>query len=102
MSEIELDEKINISDSPKKESVWKMLGTIVGIISLLLGIFAWLTLYHNEVLGITLAAIGVVTSFVGFKGRFRNFAVGGLVVSGTLLITVGIVYAIIDYVFSTI
>ena len=102
MSKIELDEKNDIKSTSKNESVRKLLGTIIGIISLLVGIFAWLTLYHNDTLGISLAIIGIILSFMGFKGRYRNFAIGGLVVSGTLLLTVGIVYAIIEYVFSTI
>lgn len=103
MSKIEIDEHISeASISQRKDSIWTILGTITGIISLIVGVFAWLVLYHNQWLGLLLASISIVLSFVGFKGRWRNFAVGGLVVSGTLLIVVGIMYAAFYYIFNSV
>lgn len=101
MSKIELDDQISYTPPKKNDSIWKILGTITGIISLVVGVFAWLVLYTNQWLGISLALLSIVLAFVGFKGRWRNFAVGGFVVSLTLLIVVGIMYAVFYYIFNS-
>ena len=94
MSKIELDEN-------PKPSIWKMLGTIIGILSLIVGIFAWLVLYSNQILSLSLASLSIILSIFGLKGRYRNFAIGVLVVSGTLLIVIGIMYAVFFYIFNS-
>ncbi|MBQ2839059.1 MAG: hypothetical protein IJE73_05410 [Muribaculaceae bacterium] len=77
-------------------------GNILGLIGLIVGIIAWVTLYRYEWCGISFASLGIILSLIGLRGRFKNLAIGGLIVSSTLLIVVGIIYLVIYFLFKSI
>lgn len=104
MSEIEENHKVKVpevtvsAEVPKR----KAKGSVFGLIGMALGVLAWLVLYHSQWLGLSLASLGFVISLFGFRGRIRSFSVGGLVICGTLLLVVGMMYAAICYIFESI
>ena len=88
----------NPTTSPQKDSK----GNIFGIIGLIVGVIAWLTLYRYEWGGLGCAIAGLILSIIGTKGRFKNMAVGGTILSGILLIVVGIVHLAIYFLFQSV
>ena len=77
-------------------------GNVLGVVGMIIAIIAWFTLYHYEWGGLACATIGLLLSIIGVKGRFKNMAIGGIVLSSTLLIVVGIVYLVIYFLFQSI
>lgn len=102
MTEIEASDINETSNVTSERHKKKTKGTIFGIIGVVLGVLAWLVLYSNQWLGLSLASLGFVVSFFGLKGRVRGIALGGLVICGTLLLVVGIMYAAFYYIFESI
>ncbi len=77
-------------------------GNILGLVGLIISIIAWGILYKYQWGGISLAAISIILSAIGLKGRFHNMAIGGILLSSVLLIVVGIMWAVFYYLFQSI
>ena len=77
-------------------------GNIFGLIGLITSIIAWVILYKYQWGGISLAAVSIILSSIGLKGRFHNMAIGGILLSSVLLIIVGIMWAVFYYLFQSI
>lgn len=73
-----------------------------GLVGLVIGVIAWIILYKFQWGGIALAIIGIMTSIIGLKGKFRNLAIAGIITSSTLLIVVAIMWAVFYYLFQSI
>lgn len=103
MAEIDENDKMKAPEvAPTEQPQRRTKGSVFGVIGMVLGVMAWLVLYHSQWLGLSLASLGFVVSFFGFRGRIRSFSVGGLVICGTLLLVVGIMYAAFYYIFESI
>jgi hypothetical protein len=91
-----------VENNENKEPIAKPKGNIMGILGLVIGILAWIVLYRVQLGGICLAVVGLVLSIIGLRGRFHNMAMCGLLLSGVLLLVVGIMSVVFYYVFNSI
>lgn len=75
---------------------------IFGVIGVIIGLIAWGILYKNQWIGLGFAFLGIITSIIGLRGRFRNWAIFGIISSCTLLIVVGVMWIVFYYLFQSI
>lgn len=75
---------------------------IFGVIGVIIGLIAWGILYKNQWVGLGSAVLGIITSILGLRGRFRNWAILGIISSCTLLVVVGIMWLVFYYLFQSI
>ncbi|MBR5331740.1 MAG: hypothetical protein IKV32_00365 [Muribaculaceae bacterium] len=91
-----------VENNENKESKATPKGNILGILGLIIGILAWVVLYRMQLGGTCLAVVGIVLSIIGLRGRFHNMSMFGLLLSGILLLVVGIMRVAFYYVFNSI
>lgn len=87
----------NTNTTPKPKR-----GNIMGLIGLIIGIIAWVILYKYQWGGISFAAISIILSAIGLKGRFHKMAIAGILLSSILLIVVGVMWIVFYYLFQSI
>ncbi len=75
---------------------------LLGLCGLLLGIIAWILLPFSKTGCVACAVVGIILSCFGLRGRFRNFAIGGTIVSAVLLLDLAIMGATLFYIIKSI